>query len=237
VCRRAEFTRICFERLIKNTDWNLISKVIIIHDMPKVHEELKIATESEDTECKKILQGAVKEIKLKEVGVHYKEMNFGSVAGCQKYAMDISESEYFLKVDSDVAVCKGWLPRLLEVMESYKELIVLGYGLDKTDSNEAVIKENLEYGYVPVHDNGHVGGLVIVRMNKEVRESIKKLNHVKGQVFTGWGRFQRTILWKVGQIGWYWPKLDGLMVIDRLNQKQELIEAGFDYDLLVDLLT
>ena len=131
VCRRAEFTKICFERLIQNTDWSLVNQIIIVHDMPlcKESKEIKVATQKEDIKCQDFLKGQIEILEKKGIKVYYKEVCFGSVARCQKYAMEISTSEYFLKVDSDVAMGEGYLPKLLETMESYKELVVLGYGL------------------------------------------------------------------------------------------------------------
>jgi len=258
VSRRLEFTKLCFEALIQNTNWELVKKVIIMHDIPKTIDK---DTLEEDQKSREFLKTQIKLLVSLGVGVSYIESETGSVGLCMKYSMCLSESLYYFKIDNDVVIGKDYLDVLVKTMESYKELVVLGYGriweedFLKNKSiikNRLVIKKDLDYGYVkclPGYEQGkdinfNTGGLVIVRMIQKLKNQLE--NFVCRDVFFGWPTFQiyyiKGILSindeknEMGTLGWYWPNIDNTIIMDFLQDRELVEQAGLDYDRLLELV-
>jgi len=236
VRKRLEFTQLCFESLKSNTNWTPIGKVIIIHD-------------DSDPEVKKYLLSQAKEIHKFDVTVQYLEVSFRSVVNIMKLAFDRMHSRYFLKIDNDVVIGRGYVNSLLRAMKIYTELVVLGYGKvygDDFISDNLVVKKGLDYGYIKCINGRpddrrelhrarfHVGGLVIVDSEKMK----DRVGLMRGRdVFKGWARFQVAHLKeKEGEIGWYWPEIENTIILDFLGDKELFDKAGLDYDRVCELV-
>jgi hypothetical protein len=243
VSRRIEFTQLCFTALIQNTNWGLVKKIIIMHDIPKTLNE---DTLEEDQKSREFLKKQISTLIDLGVGVSYIESQTGSVALCMKYGMRLSDAPYFLKIDNDVCVGKNYLERLFETMESYEELVVLGYSRIWNDSfqkNKIITKDGLDYGYMKCLSGYeekqemkyNVGGLVMVRMTQELKKQLK--NFICRDVFFGWPTFQIYYLKdRLGTVGWYWPNIENLIILDFLKDKELIEAAGLDYNRLLKLV-
>jgi len=78
-----------------------------------------------------------------------------------KYAMGLSKAKYFLKNDNDVVPGERWLNCLVGCMESYPELVLLGYTKlwpDDFPKEKIVMKDILDYGYLECTKKRLTGG-------------------------------------------------------------------------------
>jgi len=243
VSRRLEFTKLCFEALIQNTKWALVKRVIIMHDIPKTLDKDIL---EEDLKSREFLKNQIKTLTGLGVGVSYIESGTGSVGLCMKYSMCSSDALYYFKIDNDVVVGKNYLDILLKTMESYEELVVLGYGrIWEKDflKNQLVVKKGLDYGYMrcvtghiagqDIHFN--VGGLVLIRMIQKLKDQLE--NFICRDTFFGWPTFQiYHIKEKIGTVGWHWPNIDNTIIMDFLQDRELVEQAGLDYNRLLELV-
>lgn len=101
---RPEFTVASLCALARNTDWNLVRRMIVYTDGA-------------------LLMSAT----LPRKGVQIDERKYGGpVAIMLKYLARDDAADIFAKIDNDVIVPPGWLNRALEVMEQHEELDLLG---------------------------------------------------------------------------------------------------------------
>ncbi len=247
IYKRLEFTKYVFKSLLKRTDFDLIEKIIIINDIP-------------DEESTKFLEKQIEELKKFKIGVVYIETKNKSVAAGMKKGMELSAAKYFLKIDNDVIPGEHWVNHLVDCMESYPELVVLGYGKiweDDFPKEKIVMKNSLDYGYLKCFDNSkkttsykyskefvkqldvyphylrvHVGGLVIIRMEK-IRPTLEKFI-VRGK-FLGWGEYQINYVEPRGTVGWYYPNIKGTLILDNLKDRTAFEKADLNYDELCSL--
>jgi hypothetical protein len=244
--QRLGFTKLLFERLLKNTDFDLVEKVIIVHDFP-------------DKENTEFLMNQVEELKKFGIGIIYRETKNGAVVPGMKFGMMASKSKYFLKIDNDVVPGTGWTNRLIDCMESYPELVLLGYSRiweDNFPKEKIVMKEGLDYGYLKCYNNVppkwfrnedfekkvdvsptvlrvHVGGLMIMRM-EQIRPTLRYL--ISKSKFFGWPQYQFKQIKPLGVTGWYYPTIDETLILDKLKDRTVFDKAGLSYDELCRLV-
>ena len=245
-CRRLEFTRIAFQKLMENTDFDLVEKLIIVQDLPEEEQTIYFHRNLEW-------------LRSRGISVVYTETKSRSVVFGMRYGMEKSEAKYFLKIDNDVVPGERWINCLVDTMESYPELVLLGYTKiwpEDFPKEKIVIKEGLDYGYLKCYNNVkktikhsgdfkkkvdvdpaylrvHVGGSMIIRM-EEVKPLIGEFD-VKGR-FLGWTDFQFRHVRKYGESGWYYPNIDGTLYLDNLKDRVYFDRLGIPYDEMCKLV-
>jgi len=245
--KRLEFTKLVFERLLKRTDFDLVEKVIIIHDCP-------------DRENTEFFEKQIEKLRKYNIGIIYVETENEAVAPGMKLGMELSRSKYFLKIDNDLVPGERWINCLVQCMESYPELVLLGYSRIYEDGfprEKIVIKDSLNYGYLKCYDRSKkhwgnnesfkaktdvfpyflrtfVGGSMVLRM-KVVRPVIERFDLPKRR-FLGWSEFQMGHIKPLGTAGWYFPTIEGTLYLDRLGDRTLFDKAGLPFDKLCELV-
>lgn len=114
---RLEFTRFSFERLLENTNWDLVHELVVYDDVSTDGTQDYLVEAIQNSPVPATLRG----------GVH----RGSSVGSLQHYIWDDGESgvlagDLFATIENDVAVSPGWLDILVGVMERHPELELLG---------------------------------------------------------------------------------------------------------------
>lgn len=141
---RREFAQFSLGMLIRNTDWSLVRRLVIIDDgsTDGTREWLRDITAGQLVPC------ATRYIETDRLG--------GAPAIMNLYVFDHSAGAHaFAKVDSDIVMPEGWLNRAVNVLEQHAELDLLGLagGWLGVDDGPA--------GYVRA---SHIGGVGLMRV-------------------------------------------------------------------------
>ena len=107
---RRAFTALTFELLVQNTNWSLVDNLIVYDDAST--------------------DGAREEVssRLSRVPVpaEIRDHNWGSPVAVMNDYVSRTDSEFFCKVDNDLALPPGWLDVFIGVMERYPDIQLLG---------------------------------------------------------------------------------------------------------------
>lgn len=139
---RAEFTRYSLGLLKKNTDWERVSRFVAYDDG------------SEDGTRRFLDHGANG---LSDLVPAY-EVRFGgwhSTGATMNDYIALADTELFVKIDNDIAMPPGWLPRLLEAAEAHPEFDLIGVeaGLPDTPAGNGALVTKAK----------HIGGVGLMR--------------------------------------------------------------------------
>jgi glycosyltransferase involved in cell wall biosynthesis len=137
---RLEFTKFSFDLLVANTDWSLVSRLVVVDDgsIDGTRPWLKNRVREIDIPCEK--------------NIHLTK--YGSPVGVMCHYLDLYESTYFAKIDNDIAVPPGWLEQLLATMERNNGLELLGMAAGWTGG------EGCYKGWAA---SSHIGGVGLMR--------------------------------------------------------------------------
>ena len=140
---RLEFTQHTLEMLIKNTNWDLVNKLVVYDDGSSKPDQTW-------------LHRATTKLKVKN---EFRLTNFGSPVAVMNHFLDRRETDVFAKVDNDIVLPPGWLEAMTSVMESHPTLDLLGM--------EAGMSGRPEDGWNGVYgvnlDCSHIGGVGLIR--------------------------------------------------------------------------
>jgi len=107
---RREFTELTFSKLVENTNWDRVDRLIVYDDSST--------------------DGALEEItsRIGAVPVKYeiREHDFGSPVAVMNDYIASTDAERFAKIDNDLVVPPAWLDHMVGVMDRDKNLVLLG---------------------------------------------------------------------------------------------------------------
>lgn len=184
---RREFVEQTFPMMLANTDWDHVRRLCIYDDESTdgANEYLRVAMR--DT----------------PVPVSFVEHALGSPVGVMNsYLKDYSpDSDYWAKLDSDIIVAAGWLPRLLEVMGTNADLEALG--MEPGRAQHALPFE-ADRGWMSC---SHIGGVGLLRT-----AAFRSRTGIPERGRFGWTEFQH----RQGVVsGWVVPDA-GVFALDLL---------------------
>lgn len=141
---RYDFTRIAYCELLRNTNWELVRRLVIYDDASTdgTNEYLAAALEA----C--------------PVDVSFVQHELGGpVAVMNSYLADYGFSaDAFAKIDNDVVVPPGWLDALVQVFELDPELELLG--MEPGRAGRPPEGFDGRYGWI---EGSHIGGVGLMR--------------------------------------------------------------------------
>ena len=183
---RLEFTRFTFERLLENTNWELVRELVVYDDA------------SSDGTTEYLLE-TVRRAPVTSTfrnGVH----RGSSVAALHDY-LQRGAADLFAFVENDLAVPPAWLDVMTQVMSDYPELHLLG--TEPYWHNRPPPDWDGHYSY---RDYGHMGGNGLMR-----RRAFRRGPDFPTLNLTGFEIWQYLAKPKVG---WIWPDLP-VCLLDR----------------------
>lgn len=107
---RREFTDFTLQMLVKNTNWDLVNKLVIYDDGSSKPDRVW-------------LHKKTTKLKMRN---EFRTTDFGSPVGVMNHFLDRREADVFAKIDNDIVVPPGWLEAMTSVMEAETELDLLG---------------------------------------------------------------------------------------------------------------
>lgn len=139
---RREFTELTFELLVQNTNWSLVDKLVVYDD------------DSTDG----ALEAVVSRTGRVPVPTTLINHDWGSPVAVMNHYAAHADSEFFAKIDNDLALPPHWLDAFMGVMNTYPGLVLLGsespfMGPPSPDWNGT-------YTYTPWR---HIGGNGVMR--------------------------------------------------------------------------
>lgn len=142
IANRREFTRLSFDMLVRNTNWERVDRLIVYDDFST--------------------DGAREEVdaRLPEVPVptEVRDHNLHSPVAVMNDYVSLSDSERFAKIDNDVVLPPRWLDDFLSVMEAKNPPELLG-----TESPFMGPPAQDWDGVYTWHDWKHIGGVGIMQ--------------------------------------------------------------------------
>lgn len=141
---RLEFTRVTFELLKRNTNWNRVTRLVVYDDG------------SEDG-TREYLDEAGKDIPVEAF-----ELRFGgwhSTGATMNDYIALAEAECFVKIDNDVAMPSGWLDRVSRAAYKHPEFDLVGMEAAWTGAYEGP-RSPAAYTVTPA---SHIGGVGLMR--------------------------------------------------------------------------
>ncbi len=190
---RLEFTKFSFEMLLENTDWSLVSK-LVIHD------------DSSEDGTRQWLKEACKQSPV-EVVFRLQQLR-SPPAVMNRYVAD-SEAEWFAKIDNDIVVPPSWLPAMVEAISGDIHVDAIGMeagrGFPTTPEWDGVYR---------FEDGSHMGGVGLIRV-----EALAARPRMSEAGLNGWTKFQHEYGVVVGRgpvmCGWINPDLP-VVSLDRV---------------------
>jgi len=206
---RLEFTRVTFELLKRNTDWNRVTRLVVYDDG------------SEDG-TREYLDEAGRDIPVEAF-----EVRFGgwhSTGATMNDYVALADTENFVKIDNDIAMPSGWLAPLLRVAYKHQEFDVIGMEAGWTGAYQG-IRSPHRYSVTPAR---HIGGVGLMRTAAFHRRRAVPLSLGKnGRAgFTIWQHRQAV------RAGWLTPDIANVQ-LDRIPDEpwrslsEKYVEAGW----------
>lgn len=182
---RREYTEATFAALVKNTDWGLVSTLVVCDDgsTDGTYEHLKEAT----------LMAAIPE----RVNVELRVDHRASPPSYMNWYVEGSEADWFAKIDNDIMVPPGWLEALVSVVVANPEIELLGMeGGRMGYPHQDGAAWDGEYGFEP---GTHIGGVGL--MSVDAFRTRPRLAENGRYGFTEWQHEQQPVR------GWIVPDL------------------------------
>lgn len=189
---RLEFTRVTFELLKRNTNWDHVSRLVVYDDG------------SEDGTREYLDEAG------KDVPVAGFELRFGgwhSTGATMNDYVALAETEHFVKIDNDIAMPPGWLERVRRAARRHPEYDLIGMEAGWNGAYQGVLPPTA----YSVEKTRHIGGVGLMRtrafhQRRPVPLSLGK-NGRAG--FTIWQHRQSV------RIGWLKPDIPNVQ-LDRI---------------------
>jgi glycosyltransferase involved in cell wall biosynthesis len=140
---RLEYTKVALRCLKDNTNWDLVSRLVIYDDG------------SEDGTVDWVREYANT---FPVPAFDLREIHFGAPAATMNDFLATCEAPLFAKIDNDIAVPPGWLDVMNDVMMRYGDLELLGMEYGQTLPGPPADGE--EYKAMPCR---HIGGVGLMR--------------------------------------------------------------------------
>lgn len=204
---RLDFTGTTFPLLRKNTDWSMVSKLVVYDDG------------SEDG-TQEYLRDRIAEIA--NVDAELRVSDLRSPPAVMNHYLATSEADLFAKIDNDIAVPPGWLEALISVMEKHPELELLGTeaGFIELAGRDGKPWDGT-YDYTP---GSHMGGVGLMRVSAFRSRPALPTRGRYG--FTEWQtRYEPVRGWITPDL--LIPQLDRVPVQPFMRQAEEHIENGW----------
>lgn len=141
---RKIFTQVTLELLKRNTDWKHVDKLVIYDDGSK--------------------DGTRRVIERSDIGdlvpaFEIREGGWGSVGATMNDYISLTEATHFVKIDNDIAMPPGWLPRLLSAAERHDDYELIGMEAGWSGAYQGLLPSK-RYTVVPAR---HIGGVGLMR--------------------------------------------------------------------------
>jgi glycosyltransferase involved in cell wall biosynthesis len=107
---RRAFTELTFELLIQNTNWSLVDRLVVYDDRSIDGARAEIASR----------------IDRVPVPAEIRDHEFGSPVAVMNHYTKSADSEFFVKIDNDLALPPGWLEVFLQVHERHPSATLIG---------------------------------------------------------------------------------------------------------------
>lgn len=146
---RLRFTQDSFGWLIENTNWSLVDRLFVWDDGSKDGTD-------------EFLEGAILHAKKHlQTEIIFRRTNFRSPVRIMNEYLRDAQSDYFCKIDNDIACPPGWLDALLNTRERHPEVDLLGMeaGRMGIPGRDGSVFDGL-YG---VEYCSHIGGVGLIR--------------------------------------------------------------------------
>lgn len=203
---RNEFVQETFPRLLTNTDWSQVSKLVAYDDG------------SEDG----ALEFLAEAIKACPVEFELRETDHVGPVEIMNRFVEATKCDWFLKSDSDILLPPGYLEALVQVRDDVPYLEAIGMEAGRTVlPPHPRMPEAFRYGYTPAR---HIGGVGLIRTEVLGRRPLMVAN---GRF--GWTEMQEQ--WNVSS-AWinpdlYCPQMDRLPFEPWLTLSAEYVEKGW----------
>jgi glycosyltransferase involved in cell wall biosynthesis len=141
---RLAFTRVSFELLKRNTDWNRVSRLVVYDD-------------GSTDGTRNYLRKAGREIEVPAFEV--REGGWHSTGATMNDYVALTEAEVFVKVDNDIAMPPGWLGRVLSAWRRNQEYELVGMEAAWSGPYKGLLDRG-KYSILPAR---HIGGVGLMR--------------------------------------------------------------------------
>jgi len=210
---RRAFTEVTFELLKRNTDWARVSRLVIYDDgsedgtLQYLHEQ----------RAANIAEPWVDELEVREGG-------WRSLGATMNDFVSLSEAELFVKIDNDIAMPPGWLPRILSAWMRNREYELIGMEAAWNGAYKGLLARQ-KYSVLPAR---HIGGVGLMRVKAfEWRRAIPLSLGKNGRAgFTIWQHRYHP------KAGWLKPDLPNVQ-LDKIPEEPwaslsaEYVEKGW----------
>lgn len=146
---RLEFTRASFELLKRNTGWNHVSRLVVYDDGSEDGTREYLEQAGHDI--------GVPGYEVREGGWHSTGATMNDYVA--RLGMDSPEPEAFVKIDNDICLPPGWLPRLLGAAHRFPDYELIGMEAGWTGPQQPQLPRE-RYG---VTKSRHIGGVGLMR--------------------------------------------------------------------------
>lgn len=200
---RLEFTKHTFKMLVKNTNWDLVNKLVVYDDGSGNPDRVW-------------LRRATTNLRINN---EFRVTNYGSPVAVMLDFLDRRESDVFAKIDNDIVLPLGWLEAMTSVMMSRPTLDLLG--MEAGMSGRPEDDWNGIYGLN--EDCAHIGGVGLIKGS-----SIRRYSRPIPNGRFGWTENQHTFGY---ERAWIKPDLQ-MCEMDKLpfdpwkSLSNEYVDAG-----------
>jgi len=206
---RLEFTGLSWELMIRNTNWDLVSK-LTVYDDGSTDGTLEFLRDHLD-ECP-----VERELRISDLRSPVAVMN---------HFLATERDELFAKVDNDILLPPHWLSNLARVMRDNPEVELLGCESGQTQPPpRRSPRGGIKYGFEP---SSHIGGIGLMRTSAfTTRPALA----VRGRFgFTEWqNRYLPVRGWVTPDL--LVPQLDRVPVEPWASLSQSYVDAGWQRD-------
>lgn len=210
---RREFTSHTWAWLMAHTAWDYVSKVVVYDDG------------SEDGTLE-FLRDNAKPFRRKHrtIQVELRESNLRSPAAIMNHFVATCRAEVFVKLDNDIALCGGWLEKMLDVMTRHPEVELLGMeaGMVAMQGRDGNIYQTYE-----VEPCTHIGGVGMMRTSAFIDRPPIPFRVGDRIGFTEWqDRYELNRGWIIPDLDV--PQLDKMPIEPWVSLTAEYIEKGWN---------
>jgi glycosyltransferase involved in cell wall biosynthesis len=140
---RLEFTKHTLGMLVKNTNWELVNKLVVYDDGSSKPDRTW-------------LHRATTKLKMKN---EFRTTDFGSPVAVMLDFLDRHEADVFAKIDNDIVLPPGWLEAMTSVMDAEPVLDLLGMEAGMSGRPD----DDWDGVYGVNRDCSHIGGVGLMR--------------------------------------------------------------------------